>query len=83
MYFRAENENDISFWKSGNNYYKFATTDRKKITASGNIQTLMKADGSRLDISGKRYCYTSMFYNCTSLTTAPTLPATALASNCY
>ena len=30
------------------------------------------------------YCYSSMFYGCTSLTTAPaTLPATTLAEGCY
>ena len=28
-------------------------------------------------------CYTSMFYNCTSLTTAPELPSTTLESYCY
>ena len=28
-------------------------------------------------------CYYSMFYGCTSLTTAPVLPATTLASSCY
>lgn len=28
-------------------------------------------------------CYNSMFYNCTSLTTAPVLPATTLAEYCY
>ena len=28
-------------------------------------------------------CYDSMFYNCTSLTTAPKLPTTTLANNCY
>jgi hypothetical protein len=28
-------------------------------------------------------CYSSMFSNCTSLTVAPELPATALASECY
>ena len=28
-------------------------------------------------------CYDSMFYRCTSLTTAPELPVTALANNCY
>ncbi len=28
-------------------------------------------------------CYSSMFYGCTSLTTAPSLPATTLATNCY
>ena len=29
------------------------------------------------------YCYQSMFYNCTSLTQAPELPATRLAESCY
>ena len=29
------------------------------------------------------HCYQYMFYNCTSLTTAPELPATTLAYNCY
>lgn len=29
------------------------------------------------------YCYSYMFEGCTSLTTAPALPATTLASNCY
>lgn len=31
----------------------------------------------------KIYCYVSMFYGCTSLTTAPELPATTLADECY
>ena len=29
------------------------------------------------------YCYSNMFKGCTSLTTAPTLPATTLANYCY
>lgn len=29
------------------------------------------------------YCYQYMFYNCTALTTAPTLPATTLTQYCY
>ena len=29
------------------------------------------------------YCYRYMFYNCSSLTTAPELPATTLAESCY
>ena len=29
------------------------------------------------------YCYWNMFIGCTSLTTAPDLPATALAEGCY
>ena len=31
----------------------------------------------------KNYCYQSMFYGCTGLTTAPELPATTLQSYCY
>ena len=83
VYFRAVAENNRPFYRSGSHYYKFATTDGKRIAASGNIQTLIKADGSRLDISGKTYCYTSIFQGCTSLTTAPELPATTLADGCY
>lgn len=36
-YFRADDENDISFYKSNSAYYRFATTDEKRIAASGNI----------------------------------------------
>ena len=43
----------------------------------------MKADGSRLDISGKTGCYRNLFQNCASLTTAPALLASALADYCY
>ena len=31
----------------------------------------------------ERYCYSNMFWACTSLTTAPELPATTLADGCY
>ena len=37
VYFRAENENDISFFNSTRAYYRFATTEGKRIAASGNI----------------------------------------------
>jgi hypothetical protein len=52
-----------------------------KVAASGNIQTLLKADGSRTDAPD--YCYYNMFAGCKSLTTAPALPATTLANYCY
>jgi hypothetical protein len=54
-----------------------------KIAASGNINTLLKADGSVLDLTGRDYCYFYMFQSCTSLTSVPELPATTLASDCY
>ena len=78
VYMRAKGEN-TTIGKSYNDYYKFSMTG--KIAASGNIQTLLKADGSRTDAPGG--CYANMFANCTSLTAAPELPATTIADNCY
>ena len=83
VYFRAKTENDVSFYKDYSNYYKFVAIDGKKVAASGNMQTLMKADGAKLDISGKTHCYSYMFSNCISLTQAPALPAITLAEYCY
>ena len=43
-------------------------------------------DASNLRLSYttlENYCYQYMFWGCTSLTTAPALPATTLAENCY
>ena len=61
------------------NYHKFVMTG--KIAASGNIQYLLDKTGELLSVTD--YCYNSMFSGCTSLTTAPELPATTLADSCY
>ena len=61
------------------NYHQFAMTG--KISASGNIQYLLDKTGGLLSVSD--YCYYYMFCRCTSLTTAPALPATTLAASCY
>ena len=52
VYMRAKTENQ-TIARSYSNYYKFVMTG--KIAASGNIQTLLKADGSRTDTPS--YCY--------------------------
>ena len=52
-----------------------------KIAASGNLNTLLKADGSVLDLPAD--CFSGMFQFCESLTQAPELPATTLADYCY
>ena len=80
VYFRAKQDNQ-QFAIDGNKYNKFVMTG--KIAASGNINTLLKADGSVLDLTGRNYCYFYMFRDCSSLTQAPELPATTLANNCY
>lgn len=78
VYMRAKTENS-TIGSSNSNYYKFVGTG--SFAASGNIQSLLKADCSRVDAPGS--CYLSMFQGCSSLTTAPELPATTLANACY
>jgi hypothetical protein len=80
VYFRAKQDNNV-FATSTSKYNKFVMTG--KIAASGNINTLLKADGSVVDLTGRNYCYSNMFRGCTSLTKAPELPATTLANYCY
>ena len=53
-----------------------------KAGCSGNIQTLLDWENPPTSIK-RPYCFISMFYNCTNLTTAPTLPATTLSTGCY
>ena len=64
---------------TSSNYHQFVMTG--KIAASGNIQYLLDKTGKLLSVTD--YCYYRMFNGCTSLTTAPSLPATTLANFCY
>ena len=55
------------------------------IACNGDIDLLLDYSSVK---SGNRpvmadYCYSNMFRDCTSLTTAPSLPATTLANGCY
>ena len=77
VYFRGDN---ITVSESTSVYYKFVMSG--KIAASGNIMSLLDKTCQSTRIS-KDYCYYNMFRGCTSLTTAPALPATTLANNCY
>ena len=55
------------------------------IACNGDIDLLLDYStvkgGNRPSMA--RYCYSYMFYGCTSLTAAPSLPATTLADYCY
>ena len=69
-----------------NEEYEFVTKYHKfifegKIEASGNIQYLLEDSGSRVDAPAYAYC--NLFRDCTSLASAPELPATTLAKSCY
>ena len=64
--------------------YKWVLTG-SDIACMGNIENLL--DYATVE-SGNHpimatYCYSYMFYGCTSLTQAPTLPATTLTNRCY
>ena len=78
--FKALGSNE-TISKSSSNYYQF--TINKKVNASGNIQSLLVEDGFKDKIDVPAYCYNFMFSGCTSLQTAPYLPATTLAGSCY
>ena len=52
-----------------------------KIAASGNIQFLLDKTGELLSVYD--FCYSFLFEGCTSLTSAPELPATTLTDSCY
>ena len=82
VYFRAKQDNE-KFGQADSSYDYNSFVMTGKIAASGNINTLLKADGSVLDLTGRDGCYSYMFENCTSLTQAPELPATTLAYRCY
>ena len=66
---------------SANVYNKFVLS--KNIAASGNIMSLLDGAAQDNKTISKKWCFNSLFINCTSLTTAPELPATALAESCY
>ena len=61
------------------------TLNGSSISCTGNIESLLDyetvAAGHHPTLAD--YCYSSMFSDCTSLTTAPSLPATTLTDSCY
>ena len=65
--------------------FVFTGTSALKIACKGNIENLL--DYETVSAGGHptmaALCYGFMFYNCTSLTTVPELPATTLANFCY
>lgn len=64
--------------------YKWVLTG-SSIACIGNIENLLDyatvEAGNHPTMSD--YCYSLMFYGCTALTKAPSLPATTLANSCY
>ena len=75
--FRGDNS---KFSTTAYDFYQFSMSGT--IEASGNIMSLVDSTCQLLTIPCD-FCFRSLFASCTSLTTAPALPATTLAVNCY
>ena len=81
LYVKALNPNTNGFNTEGFvENHKFVINGGK-VAASGNIQYLIDPTGERMDVPA--YCYYAIFDECESLTSAPELPATTLATSCY
>ena len=84
VYFRAGEGGNLRFAFVINpsrpiKYNFFVLTGR--ISASGSINSLL--NGLEETVSLNTYAFAYLFRRCSSLTTAPELPATTLAANCY
>ena len=84
LYLRGTGNTKIT--GNSNNYrFVFTGTSALKIACEGNIESLLDCrtvkDGGHPAMAD--FCYQYIFQNCTSLTTAPSLPATTLVINCY
>ena len=84
LYLRGTGNTKIT--GNSNNYrFVFTGTNSLKIACEGNIENLLDYEtvsaGSHPTMAGN--CYNAMFYKCTSLTSAPELPATTLTDYCY
>ena len=81
VYFRnADDGVAAGFSLSSHGYYAFNMSG--SIAASGNIMSLIDKSCASTTIPCAN-CFYGLFENCTSLTSAPELPATTLAEYCY
>ena len=85
IYFRGSATGAKSLFSSLNINNAWIFTGATNLEAIGNINMLIQdvLGGNIEDIPLAANCYGNMFQNCTSLVTAPTLPATTLANYCY
>ena len=77
--FRAKS--DRTSGQSSSNYFYFEMSG--KIEAWHNVMSLYSTNDFATDSTAIRSAFYKMFMNCTSLTKAPSLPATTLVERCY
>ena len=78
VYWRNTSTTDTWFSTYTSNRYYFEMT--WSIAASWDITSLINKN---LTLTLSDFCFVSLFTNCTSLTSSPSLPATTLAQSCY
>ena len=83
VFFRAGEGGNDRFAYNASAFRYFTLTGN--VAASGDIMSLLDASNhSNYSLSGhSAFALAYLFRGCTSLTTAPSLPATTLASSCY
>ena len=79
VYLAAGEGGNETFASSSSIYNRFVINGL--VAASGDITSLRRFDLIQTPLAA--HCYRNMFYGCTGLTSAPELPATTLAVNCY
>ena len=73
---------NTTFATGTSDYNNFVMTG--SIAASGNLMSIIDDGACTTTTIPANYCFCGMFYDCTSLTTAPSiLPATTLKDSCY
>lgn len=79
IYFRNKSETTTGFSTSPSDSYRFEMT--WSVAWSWDVNYLINKNST--DTLVWNYCYFGLFEVCTSLTTAPELPATTLTEHCY
>ena len=83
VYFKGVNPYGLGrkdYAANPSNSVNFRMTGR--IAASGSVMSLIDGEGTSTRIESE-YCFMDLFDGCESLTKAPELPATQLATGCY
>lgn len=79
VYWRNTSDTDTWFSTGTSNLYQFVMSG--SVAWSGDVNYLLNKNSTTTLSSA--HCYRKLFYDCTALTSAPSLPATTLTSYCY
>ena len=84
LYLCGSNPDGLSRSEGQYSRFYFSSNSMTGVSAqvSGDLMSLIDKDEDLLSIPSA-YCFYRLFYNCSSLTGAPELPATELAPYCY